>query len=163
MSSQTASDPRMRPETLPTAFVYRHVVTFEETNLVGNVYYARHIAWQGRCRETFLRHHAPGVLDELARDLRMVTLRVNCEYFDELLAFDEVDITMRLAHQEQHRIGLDFDYWVHRDGTKRLAATGFQETGCLLVSERGVAPIAPPPELMTALEPFRSAPAPAVA
>ncbi|MEO0975169.1 MAG: acyl-CoA thioesterase [Pseudomonadota bacterium] len=139
----------------PAVFVYRHVVTFEETNLVGNVYYARHIAWQGRCREMFLRHHAPSVLDELAADLRMVTLQVRCEYFDELLAFDEVDISMRLAHQQQHRIGLDFDYWVERNGSRRLAASGFQETGCLRVSDRGVAPISPPADLMRALEPFR--------
>ena len=27
-----------------------HVVTFEETNLVGNVYYTNYFSWQGRCR-----------------------------------------------------------------------------------------------------------------
>ena len=37
------------------AFEYRHVVGFEETNLVGNVYYVNHLRWQGRCREMFLR------------------------------------------------------------------------------------------------------------
>ena len=36
------------------AFEYRHVVSFEETNLVGNVYFANHLSWQGRCRELFL-------------------------------------------------------------------------------------------------------------
>ena len=32
------------------AYEYRHVVGFEETNLIGNVYYANHVRWQGRCR-----------------------------------------------------------------------------------------------------------------
>ena len=32
------------------AFEYRHVVGFEETNLVGNVYYVSHLSWQGRAR-----------------------------------------------------------------------------------------------------------------
>ena len=41
------------------AFEYRHVVGFEETNLVGNVYYANHVRWQGRVRELFLRGRAP--------------------------------------------------------------------------------------------------------
>ncbi len=41
------------------AFEYHHVVGFEETNLVGNVYYANYIRWQGRCREFFLRERAP--------------------------------------------------------------------------------------------------------
>jgi hypothetical protein len=48
-----ASDCRMR------AYEYRHVVSFEETNLVGNVYYVNHIRWQGLCREMFLRDYAP--------------------------------------------------------------------------------------------------------
>src|ERR1700675_4195534 len=75
-----------------SAFSYRHVVTFEETNMVGNVYFTQHIAWQGRCRELFLKEHAPSILDELARDLRLVTLRVSCEYFEELSAFDEIEV-----------------------------------------------------------------------
>ncbi len=33
----------------------RHTVGFEETNLVGNVYYVNYLRWQGRCRETFLK------------------------------------------------------------------------------------------------------------
>jgi len=43
------------------SYEYRHVVSFEETNLVGNVYYVNHLRWQGRVREMFLRDHAPGV------------------------------------------------------------------------------------------------------
>src|SRR5882672_2394132 len=41
------------------AYEYRHIVGFEETNLVGNVYYVKHVAWQGRVREMFLREHVP--------------------------------------------------------------------------------------------------------
>jgi enediyne biosynthesis thioesterase len=89
------------------AFIYRHVVSFEETNVVGNVYYTRHISWQGRCREMFLKQHAPEILHDIARDLRLVTLRMSCEYFEELNAFDEIEIQMRLAHLRQHRIGLE--------------------------------------------------------
>ena len=41
------------------AYEYRLVVGFEETNLVGNVYFVNHLRWQGKCREMFLRDHAP--------------------------------------------------------------------------------------------------------
>ena len=47
------------------SFEYQHLVGFEETNLVGNVYDVNHVRWQGRCREMFLRQHAPGVLKQL--------------------------------------------------------------------------------------------------
>jgi enediyne biosynthesis thioesterase len=32
------------------SYEMRYVVGFEETNVVGNVYYAHHVRWQGRCR-----------------------------------------------------------------------------------------------------------------
>ena len=72
------------------AFEMDHVVAFEETNLLGNVYYTNHIRWQGRCRELFLHEHAPEMLEEIQRGLALVTLRVSCEYFHELAPFDHV-------------------------------------------------------------------------
>ncbi|HLK54836.1 MAG TPA: acyl-CoA thioesterase, partial [Candidatus Angelobacter sp.] len=58
------------------AYEYRHVVGFEETNLVGNVYYVSHLRWQGRAREMFLHEHVPEILTEFERGLALITL--NC-------------------------------------------------------------------------------------
>src|SRR3954462_7443534 len=93
------------------AYEYRHIVCFEETNLVGNVYYVNHVAWQGRVREMFLRDHAPDVLVDLSRGLSLATVRVWCEYLAELFAFDEIIIRMRLGELTQSRMTLLFDYW----------------------------------------------------
>lgn len=136
-------------------FHYAHTVSFEETNVVGNVYFSRHVAWQGRCRELFLKRHAPTVIDELARDLRLVTLRVECDYFAELRALDDVDIGMSLAHLRQHRIGLSFQYAVVRDGRPLSAARGFQEIGCMRDTSAGLIPSPVPAELAAALADFR--------
>src|SRR5689334_6146148 len=92
-------------------YEYRHVVTFQETNLVGNVYYTHHLAWQGRCRELFLREHAPDVIEQLRGDLSLATVRCSCEYFAELSAFDEIIVRMRLLELVQNRITLGFEYW----------------------------------------------------
>src|ERR1043165_9709289 len=92
-------------------YEYRHVVGFEETNLVGNVYYTNHLAWQGRCREMFLREHAPDVVGELSRDLSLAAVRCSCDYYAELGAFDEVIVRMRLAELVQNRITLAFEYF----------------------------------------------------
>ena len=78
-------------------YEYRHVVGFEETNLVGNVYYVNYVRWQGRCREMFLLEHAPTVLDELRDGLKLFTISTECEYLSEATAFDELAIRMRLA------------------------------------------------------------------
>ncbi|NUP02426.1 MAG: acyl-CoA thioesterase, partial [Nonomuraea sp.] len=45
-----------------TYYEYLHTVGFEETNLVGNVYYVNYLRWQGRCREMFLKERAADVL-----------------------------------------------------------------------------------------------------
>jgi enediyne biosynthesis thioesterase len=139
-------------------FVYRHVVSFEETNVVGNVYFTRHLAWQGRCRELFLKSKAPQILDELTRDLRLVTLRVSCEYFEELHALDEIDVQMSLAHLRQHRIGLDFNIVKIRSDVSLCAARGFQEIGCMRATGKSLVPIRPPAPLAEALKPFATQP-----
>lgn len=139
------------------AFVYRHVVSFEETNVVGNVYFSRHVAWQGRCREMFLKQHAPDVLDALAGDLRLVTLRVSCDYFQELGAFDEIEVRMALAHLRQHRIGLDFSIAKIVPSASLVVAQGFQEIACMRTTDKGLVPVRPPASLAAALKPFATA------
>jgi enediyne biosynthesis thioesterase len=78
-------------------YEYHHVVAFEETNLLGNVYFVNQLRWQARCRELFLREHAPGVLDEIACGLRLATVRVTCDFDEEFLPFDHVVVRMSLA------------------------------------------------------------------
>src|SRR5262249_10796842 len=112
-------------------YEYRHAVTFEETNLVGNVYYVNHLRWQGRCREFFLRDHAPEVLAELARGLVLITTRCSCDYLAELAAFDEVVLRMRLGGLTQNRIALLFEYWRLRGAGEELVARGEQHVACM--------------------------------
>lgn len=132
-------------------YEYRHVVGFEETNLVGNVYYANHIRWQGRCRELFLRDHAPEVLKELERGLTLVTTRCSCEYFAELSAFDEVIIRMRLGGITQNRMTLLFEYVRHAEHDEQLIARGEQEVAAMRREGTQMVPMPIPKILREAL------------
>ena len=131
-----------------------HTILLQDTNLVQNVYFAEFFTWQGRCREMFLQEYAPDVLEDLSRDLRLVTLRASCDYFDELRFRDRVEIRTTQSYQRQHRIGLNFDYVVERKARLVLAARGFQEIGCMRLSSSGLAPCLIPPSLSRALEAF---------
>ena len=133
-----------------SAYAYRHIVGFEETNLTGNVYYAAHVKWQGRCREMFLHDKAPSVLRELKGELRMVTLRCSCEYLEELFAFDEIVIEMRLAEIVQNRIGMAFDYY----RGERLVARGEQQIACMRMADGRLRPAPVPDVLRSALEAY---------
>jgi enediyne biosynthesis thioesterase len=133
------------------AYEYRHVVGFEETNLVGNVYYVHHLRWQGRCRELFLREHAPEVLTELGQGLCFVTTRCSCEYLEELSAFDEVVVRMRLEELLQNRMSLRFEYWRCQGDREELIARGEQQVACLRREGERLVPTAVPPSLREAL------------
>lgn len=135
-------------------FDYRHVVGFEETNLVGNVYYVNHLRWQGRCREMFLREHCPEVLDDLRHDLALVTTRCGCQYFNELLPFDEIAVRMRLAEIVQNRVTMRFDYVRFGEGgEEEIVARGEQQIACMRRDATGaVVPTPVPPTMREALE-----------
>ena len=63
------------------AYEYAHVVGFQETSLVGNVYFTNYLLWQGHCRELFLRDHAPDVVGMLERrEIAFFTRSCSCEY-----------------------------------------------------------------------------------
>lgn len=137
-------------------YEYRHIVGFEETNLVGNVYFVNHLRWQGRCRELFLRDHAPGVLAEMERGLSLVTTRVACEYLAELAALDELVIRMTLLSQAQNRLTMGFAYHRIRDGREELVARGEQQVACMTRDGRKMVPAPIPQALNDALRPFAS-------
>lgn len=134
---------------------YRHVVTFQDTNVVGNVYFANHVAWQGVCREHFLRDHAPGVLQQLQHGLVLVTVSCQCEYLAELVAFDEVAIRMSLAEALPGRLDLRFDYVRITAGGDELVATGRHRVACMKRDGCHLVPVAIPDELLAAALRFR--------
>lgn len=136
------------------AYEYRHLVGFEETNLVGNVYYVNHLRWQGRARELFLREHAPEILEDLARDLALATVRCSCDYLAELEAFDEVAVRMRLGGITQNRITLLFEYWRLKEDGEELVARGEQVVACMRREGGRAVPAAIPAGLREALKPY---------
>ncbi len=135
-------------------YEYRHIVGFAETNLVGNVYYVHYLHWQGRCREMFLREHCPELVDELSRDLALVTTRCSCDYLAELAAFDQVAVRMRLAEMSQNRITMLFEYYRVRDDAEELVARGEQQVACMRREGSRMTPTPVPKPLREALEPY---------
>lgn len=133
----------------------RHVVGFEETNLVGNVYYVNYLRWQGRCREMFLKEKAPDVLEELRQDLKLFTLKVDCEFYAELTAFDEIAVRMRLVELAQTQLEFGFDY-VRMDpsGAEHLVARGAQRVACMRGPNTRTVPTRVPRSLERALAPY---------
>jgi enediyne biosynthesis thioesterase len=136
-------------------FEYLHTVGFEETNLVGNVYYVNYLRWQGRCRELFLKQRAPEVLADLQDDLKLFTLKVDCEFYAEITAFDELSVRMRLLELAQTQLSFGFDY-VRLDpgGGETVVARGSQRVACMRGPNTRTVPTRVPEALERALQPY---------
>jgi enediyne core biosynthesis thioesterase len=135
-------------------FEYRHVVGLDETNVVGNVYFAHFVRWQGRCREMFLAERAPGVIAELGDGLKIYTLACACEYLAEVFAFDVIAVRMRLAELTQTQVAFTFRYVRLRGEAEELVATGQQRVLCIRACDGEPRPARVPSSLRQALTPF---------
>lgn len=132
-----------------------HRVGFEETNFVGNVYYAHYLRWQGHCREQFLKEQAPSVLAEILHDdLKLFTLKAECEFFAEITAFDELSVRMRLDELTQTQIQFSFDYVHLTDDGENLVARGKQRIACMRGPNYATVPTRVPAPLLQALAPY---------
>src|SRR5262245_1038920 len=92
-------------------FEYRFSLGFQETNVVGNVYFANYFLWQGKCREEFLRQHAPQVLDEFKKGYGMITQECACSFIQEAFAFQRILIRMGLERLMRTGMSMTFDYY----------------------------------------------------
>lgn len=135
-------------------FVHRHTVTFEETNLVGNVYFTHYLRWQGHCREHFLASRAPGVVADLSDGLALVTVSCAVDYLGECRALDEIDIHMSLGQASGGRVDMRFDYYRDEPARPTRVARGQQTVACMRRSGGSLEPVAVPDELYAALRPY---------
>jgi enediyne biosynthesis thioesterase len=109
------------------AFEYRFALGFQETNVVGNVYFANYFLWQGKCREDFLRQYAPQVLDDFKRGYGLITQDCACEFQNEAFAFQTILMRMQLDRLTRTGMSMLFEYWREVDGApETLLARGRQ-------------------------------------
>lgn len=137
-------------------FEYKHIVKFNETSIVGNVYFAHYFHWQGNCREEFLRRYASGIIKEIANGLVLVTTDSSCNFYKELFAFDEVLIEMSLTLLRKRRCRMAFRFFRMTSAGKELVAEGEQGVVCVRKTKNGDGRPEPfPSELYMALASYK--------
>jgi enediyne biosynthesis thioesterase len=134
-----------------SGYEWRRLVTFADTNVVGNVYFARYLDWQGECREHFLAEHAPDTAKAvIAGSLTLVTASCSAEFYEECFAFDLLTVRMTLDALAAHRIEMTFVY-LRND---RQVARGRQVAACMVRTDSGLSPTPVPSDLALAAEAF---------
>ncbi len=133
-------------------FEHHHWICFEETNLVGNVYFANYVVWQGHCRERFLFEYAPDVVELIKNGLALITLKTSCEYFQETFAFEEVIIRMDVEWIRQNRMAMRFEYIREKDGVEEVVARGEQQTAAMVEKDGTMVAVPFPDSVLAAIE-----------
>jgi enediyne biosynthesis thioesterase len=114
-------------------FEYRFITTFEETNVVGNIYFANFLVWQGKCREMFLYEYCPEIIEQIYNGLALITLDLSVEYISQLFAFDQVVMKMYLESSSSSRLMMRFEYYKEeKDKTLTLVCKGTQASAAMI-------------------------------
>ena len=87
---------------------------------------------------------------QLENGLALATVRVSCEYFQEIRAFDEITLRMSLASLAQNRVLMKFDYYRDQGEGEQLVARGEQEIACMRHQEGRMVPTPIPEEMRAA-------------
>jgi enediyne core biosynthesis thioesterase len=112
-------------------YEYKFVTGFEETNVVGNIYFANYAVWQGKCREMFLYEYCPDIIEEIKNGLHLITLDLSIQYIAQLFAFNKVVMRMYMETQSVSRILMRFEYYAEKDGKLQLVCKGHQATAAM--------------------------------
>lgn len=105
-------------------FEHRHLVTFEDTNAAGSVYFAKYFSWQGEIRERLLAQFYPEFAADLHQGFGMITEFAQQEFFREAVLFDQVVMRLGVAALSRSRIEFEFEFLRDPDGL--LLARGRQ-------------------------------------
>ena len=105
-------------------FEYKHLVTFDDTNSTGNVYFARYFQWMGTCREIITAEHYPEIVDDIKRGFGFATEFAHIDYHHESFLFDVVLVRMTINSLSRTRLEFGFEFINQK--TSALLATGKQ-------------------------------------
>ena len=108
-------------------FVFEKTVYLTDTNLFGNVYFARYFDWQGMAREAFFKQMVGDFSAFMRKGIKFVTIKASISYHHETVAFDEVIIKVRPENLKVTTVELVFTYINKKTGV--LVAEGRQKIG----------------------------------
>jgi enediyne core biosynthesis thioesterase len=106
----------MQQEATQNWFEHRLLVTFGDTNVVGNVYFANYFHWQGACREAMLAEYYPEFEDDLHRGFSFITEFAHMDFLQEAHLFDRVLVRMTSNDLSRTRFELEFEFLREKEG-----------------------------------------------
>lgn len=89
-------------------FVHQFIPTYQDTNSVGNIYFAQYLMWVGKTRELFFAHVVPN-FDPHSSDYLILTRSIDHKFQKEINEFKEAQIKIRIADYNRKFVTLEHE------------------------------------------------------
>jgi len=129
-------------------FVHEMTPTYQDTNSVGNVYFAMYTLWVGKTRELFFLHTMPD-FDLETTDFLILTRSFNHKYLREIKEFESVSIHLRIKDYNRKFVTIE-----HKILNKDKQLIGKGDQSLMFVDSKNYALIDIPNQVMEAHLPF---------
>ncbi len=121
--------PLLREQTFET--------TLEDTDLIGNIYFANYYALQGRVLDRFFYDIIPNYYRTRAEEGEFFCLRSRCNHLREGRPFDQIYVKMSLRSMYECGISLSYEYFrLMPTGDRQKLAVGEQDVAWLTYEAR---------------------------
>jgi enediyne core biosynthesis thioesterase len=107
----------------PKTFIYEKTVYISDTNVEGNVYFARYFEWQGEAREELFRRFFPVSLIEAG--FKLITVNASSEFKNSAYLYDEIMIEVFMSNIK--RLSVQLNFKLTNKKTRKLIALGSQK------------------------------------
>ncbi len=123
--------------------------TLEDSNLVGNVYYANYFTWQGRVRDIFIHSIAPEYMRGHGATGELLCVRSRVDYLRDAMPFDQILVTLSVRAISERGARLGLQYFREMPGGQReKLAVGAQDVIWAVRPASGGPASAPLPETL---------------
>ena len=93
-------------------FSHEILTTSENSNWVGNIYFANYGEWMARVRDLYFQRLTPDCFRNSGRDGEWVCLSCAIDHLSEAMPFDRILVTMEVAAIYRSAVKLTFDYFL---------------------------------------------------
>ena len=96
-------------------FVYHVTPTYDDTNSVGNIYFANYIRWVGKARELFFNECMPD-FDLKTTNFYVLTRSFNHEFRHEAREFEQIVVRVKIASHNRKFVTLAHELFAEEYG-----------------------------------------------
>jgi acyl-CoA thioesterase FadM/3-hydroxymyristoyl/3-hydroxydecanoyl-(acyl carrier protein) dehydratase len=128
-----------KPVIEPVLFEKAIETSLENSNTVGNIYFANYYAWQGQVRDHYFYRIIPEYFRGEGEKGELLCLQTQVQHLREAMPFDTIIVTMALKLLTKYIVTFHFEYFRQEgDGSRTKLAFGEQQNVWVVRDDKGM-------------------------